>query len=289
MSRDAVLVTGGSMGLGLATALYLGEHGFPVYASYLGEDELPGLHTAIAQRGLERMVRPVALDVTRRGQAAQVSEHIASEQGGIFGLVNNAGLSQHGCFEDTSDADLRRLYEVNVFGAMWTTQAVLPYLRQARRGRVVTMSSVGGRIASFSRSGYCSTKFALEGFSEALALELAPFGVQVSLIEPGIVNTPHWTINRGVVEGAKDPHGVYWGMFQRHQALAEGRLTASRIRPEHVAAAVYRALTDPRPRLRYVVGRPAGLALTLRRYVPDGVFERVYFGFLLRQLRAGGV
>jgi NAD(P)-dependent dehydrogenase (short-subunit alcohol dehydrogenase family) len=240
---------------------------------------------AAAQRGLSLEV--LRLDVTDEASIAAAVEQIVAEAGTIYGLVNNAGLGQRGCFEDVADAEVRRLFEVNFFGVLAVTRRVLPSMREARRGRVLTVTSVGGRIASFGLSGYCASKFALEGFGEALALEVAPFGLHSVLIEPGIVKTPHWTVHRGTAARALDPASPYAAMFARHEAIADRRTERSRILPVHVARTIHTALTAKRPRMRYVVGAPAAAAVLLRRYLPEGLFERVYFGSLLRRITQG--
>jgi NAD(P)-dependent dehydrogenase (short-subunit alcohol dehydrogenase family) len=282
---DSVLITGCSSGLGLETALYLAARGFTVYATVPDLAERPAVLAAAAERGVRLEV--LRLDVTDQQSIDAAVETAIARSGAIYGLVNNAGLGQRGCFEDVTDAELRQLFEVNFFGVLAVTRRVLPSMRAAGRGRIVTISSVGGRVASFGLSGYCASKFALEGFGEALALEVAPFGLHSILIEPGIVRTPHWTINRGTARGALDPKSPYYAMFQRHEAIADRRTATSRILPEHVAKAVHRALTARRPKMRYVVGRPAALVVLLRRYLPNDLFERVYFGLLLRKLTRG--
>src|SRR5262249_42275889 len=115
---------------------------------------------------------------------------IVAESGGIFGLVNNAGRDLRNCFEDVTEAEMRGVYDVNVFETMTVTQRVLSHLHAARRGRIVTITSVGDRIASLGLSGYYSTKFALKGFAKALTLEVAPFDLRSIIIEPEIVKTP---------------------------------------------------------------------------------------------------
>jgi NAD(P)-dependent dehydrogenase (short-subunit alcohol dehydrogenase family) len=279
---DTVLITGCSSGFGLETALYLAEQGFRVYATIPFLEEQPAVLAAAAQRGVDLQV--LRLDVTDEASIDAAVDAIVSAENGIFGLVNNAGLGQRGCFEDISDAEFRHLFDVNFFGALTVTRRVLPHMRAAGRGRIVTISSVGGRIASFGLSSYCASKFALEGFGEALALETAPFGLHSILIEPGIVKTPHWTVNRGTTERALDPASPYHAMFERHEAIADRRTERSGILPNHVAKAVHQALAAKRPKMRYIVGRPAALVVALRRYLPNDLFERAYFGLLLRQI-----
>ena len=229
-------------------------------------------------------MRILRLDVTDEASIEAAVQTVTAECGAVYGLVNNAGGGCRGCFEDVSDAEMRQVFEVNLFGTMAVTRRVLPSMRSAGRGRIVHITSVGGRIASFGLTGYCSTKFALEGFGEALALEVAPFGIKSILVEPGIISTPHWTVNRGTTRNALSKNSSYADMFRRHEALADWRTAHSRITPAHVAETVYRALTDRNPRMRYVVGVPASLMVLARRYVPERIFDGVYFGFLLRRV-----
>lgn len=282
---NTVLITGCSSGFGLETALYLAERGFRVYATVPFAEDKAGVVAAAAQRQVDLEV--LRLDVTDEASIDETVDTIINHTGGIYGLVNNAGLGLRGCFEDVTEAELRRHFDVNFFGTLAVTRRALPHMRSARRGRVVSISSVGGRVASFGLSGYCSAKFALEGFGEALALEVAPFGLHSILVEPGIVKTPHWTVNRGTAKHALDPSSPYAPLFTQHEAIADRRTNRSRILPVHVAMAVHRALTARRPRLRYVVGGPASLVILLRRYVPEPLFERIYFGLLLRQIVRG--
>jgi NAD(P)-dependent dehydrogenase (short-subunit alcohol dehydrogenase family) len=282
---DTVLVTGASSGIGLETALHLAERGFRVYGTFLAPGETQAVEAAAHERHVSLGL--LQMDVTNPASVDAAFERLFAEAGSLYGLVNNAGLGQRGCFEDLTQQEIRELFDVNVFGVMAATRRALPSMRAAGRGRVITISSVGGRIASFGLSSYCSTKFACEGFGEALALEIAPFGLQSILIEPGIINTPHWSVNRGTGRHALDADSPYTAMFQRHESIADRRTRRSGIRPAHVASVVHHALTARHPRMHYVVGRPASVVVTLRRLLPDRIFERVYFGLLLRQITRG--
>ncbi len=284
--RDTVVVTGSSTGLGLEIALYLSGQGFKVYATVRNLESRPAVLQAAAERNVELEV--VQLDITDPSSIDSAITSIVDATGGIYGLINNAGQGLRGCLEDLSEEEIRQGFEANVFGTIAVTKAVLPQMRAAGRGRIVTISSVGGRISSFGLSIYCGSKFAQEGFGEALALEIAPFGLQAILIEPGIINTTRWTTNRGTGKRANDPASPYARFFQRSEALADQRVQISKTQPVDVAKTVHKALTAKRPRLRYVVGRPAAAAIILRRYLPERVFERVYFGSLLRQITKEG-
>lgn len=281
MSRG-VLVTGCSTGLGLVSAVYLARQGFDVYASMRDLARRSELDAEVARAGVSLKV--IQLDVTDPASVDAAVHQVIDETGGIYGLVNNAGVGLRGYFEDLTDAEVRRVFEANVFGTMAVTRAVLPLMREARRGRIVVVGSVGGRIASFGVSAYCSTKFAQEGFAEALAQEVAPFGIGVSLVEPGIVRTERWGRNRAVGEHADDPGSAYHPWFVAGERLANSLVETSPTRPEAVARVIYRALADPRPRLRYTVGWRSSLAILFRRYLPEPLFERLYFGTAIRRV-----
>ena len=211
-------------------------------------------------------------------------DQIVAETGGIFALVNNGGVGLRGCLEDVSPDEIRAVFETNVFGTIAVTKAVLPPMREAGRGRIVTIGSVGGRVSSFGVSVYCASKFAQEGLAEALSLELAPFGLHSILVEPGIIKTTRWSTNRATSANALSPTSPYRALFSAGEVLADKVVERSRTSAADVAASVAEALTDEKPRMRYVVGQPAGLVILLRRYLPNRMFERVYFGGLLRQL-----
>ena len=282
---DTVLVTGSSTGLGLETALHLAGRGFRVFAGVRDLEHRPAVLEAAEDRGVNLTV--VQLDVTDPQSVDRAVQTVVESGGGVYGLVNNAGVGLRGCFEDLKTSEIRDVFEANVFGTMAVTRRVLPHMRAVGRGRIVTISSVGGRIATFGLSAYCSTKFAQEGFGESLDLEVQPFGIRSILIEPGIVKTSRWSVNRGNAADALNPASPYHTMFVKHEALADRFVETRKTRQEHVAKAVHRALTSRRPRMRYVVGRPAWVAVALRGLMPDRLFEWIYFGTLLRQINNG--
>ena len=280
---DAVLVTGCSTGLGLETALHLAERGFAVHATVRDISQGPAVRAAAAERGVE--LRVLELDLADSDSITLAVEEAVSSSGGLYGLVNNGGVGLRGCVEDVSDDEVRRVFEANVFGTIAVTRAVLPHMRAARRGRVVTISSVGGRVSAFGVGVYCASKFAQEGLGEALALEVAPFGIRAVLIEPGMIRTTRWTENRGTAARAASPESPYRELFRASEAIADRIVERSRTTPADVAAAVHHALSTESPRMRYVVGRPASIVIALRRYLPAPLFERVYFGSFLRRIR----
>jgi NAD(P)-dependent dehydrogenase (short-subunit alcohol dehydrogenase family) len=285
---DAVLVTGTSTGLGLETALLLASRGFRVFA---GVRDLERSRAAVLEAAVARGVplEVVRVDLTDRESVSRAVEGIVAAAGGLFALVNNAGVGLRGCLEDCSEEEIRRVFETNVLGTIALTKAVVPHMRRAGCGRIITVSSVGGRVVGWGVTMYCSTKFAQEGLGEGLAQELAPFGIQSVLVEPGMIKTTRWSEHRATAAGASDPASPYYGLFSASEAIADRIVERSPTRPQDVASAIHEALTAERPRMRYVVGRGASVVIALRRYLPQRAFERLYFGGHIRRLqrRAG--
>ncbi len=280
---NSVLITGASTGLGLETAVHLAEQGFEVYASMRDLGRRSALDRAAERRGVQLHV--LQLDVTVQSDIERAVNTVVEQSGGIYALINNAGIGLRGYFEDLSDAELRRVFDVNVFGTMAVTRAVLPHMREARRGRVVVVTSVGARIGAMGVSGYCASRFAQEGFTESLAQEVQPLGIHVVLIEPALIKTDHWTSsNRGVAERAQSTNSPYYPWFQRLEALTDRLVASSPTTSTDVAETILEALTVDQPRLRYIVGRRASIVIALRRYLPAGLFERMYFGTAIRRV-----
>ena len=286
IAKGAVLITGTSSGIGLHTAVDLAECGLKVYATMRNLDRRCELDAEAARRNVQLEV--LRLDVTDEASVQSAVDVVIAESGGIYGLINNAGITLRGYFEDLSDAEIRRAFETNVFGTMAVTRAVLPYMRTAHCGRIVIVTSVGGKMGSLALSAYCATKFALEGFGESLALELGPLGVHVVLVEPGMIKTNIWGTNRHLAQKALDPGSPYRAWFRSSEQLANQFVESSSIRPEQITQAIHRALTADRPRLRYLIGRRAKLFFMLRRYLPGELFDQVYSSVVLRRVARAG-
>jgi NAD(P)-dependent dehydrogenase (short-subunit alcohol dehydrogenase family) len=279
---DSVVITGASTGLGRESALHLAEKGFRVYATIRDIEKREELEAEAEKRKVKLTV--MRLDVTDAGSIQETVEAIRRDSGGIYGLVNNAGVGLRGYLEDLTDEEIRGVFDANVLGVMSLTRAVLPQMRQRRRGRIVLISSIAGRIGSLGVSAYCASKFALEGFGESLSMEVEPLGLRVILIEPGIIRTERWTTNRAIASRAMDPASPYYAWLQQSERLADKLVETSTTSARDVAVAIHRALTVPRPRLRYMVGRRARMAVALRRCLPGEWFERIYFGTVMRRV-----
>jgi NAD(P)-dependent dehydrogenase (short-subunit alcohol dehydrogenase family) len=275
------LITGASTGIGRATALRLSASGWTVLAGV--RDPSAG-ERLLAEAGPPGRLIPLALEVTDAAQiaaaAARVQEEAAcagaSARGGLDALVNNAGIGVGGPLELISPDELRRQFEVNVFAQVAVTQALLPALRRAG-GRIVFVSSIGGRVAMAFTAPYAASKHAIEAFGDALRVELRSSGVQVALVEPGSVATPIWDKSRAEAERVSIPAELQeqYG----HVPAAMDKVLADTQRrgvpPERVAETIERALSARRMRARYVVGTDARAMLLVRRLMPDLVFDRV--------------
>ena len=222
------------------------------------------------------------MDVTNEGEVKEALSRIIEESHRIDALVHFAGMTLRGFFEDLSLTEIKKVFDVNVFGTMTVVQQVLPIMRRQQSGRIILTTSVAGRIGTMSIAGYASSKFAIEGFGECLAQEVAPFGIHVSLLEPGLVKTPNFSVHRNRAKAATDPKSVYYKWFCQHEHIVDTMLEKNRFTPEDVAITVSRILKARHPKLRYIVGFKAKLIVGLRRYIPGEIFERFYFGLVKR-------
>lgn len=290
----SVVVTGASSGIGEACALRLDSLGFRVFAGV----RRPADGEALRARA-SAWLTPVRVDVTDadsiRAMAAAVAEQHPPAAGargsGLAGLVNNAGIAVAAPLEFVPLDELRRQLEVNVVGQLAVTQALLPLLRRGR-GRIVNIGSIGGRTTLPLLGPYSASKYAMEALTDALRLELKPWGIAVSIVEPGTIRTPIW--DRSLAAGDELLDRLPPETLQRYGRLIEAvrrRALASARRgtpPEAVADAVVHALTSPRPRTRYLVGRDARLRLALQQCLPDRVRDRLILSLLRHRQSARG-
>lgn len=267
MGRGSVLVTGASSGIGEATALHLRSLGFQVSAGVRKEED--------AERLREQGLEPVRLDVTSQDSISAAREDVGERP--LTGLVNNAGVAISGPLEFIPIDELRRQLEINLVGQVAVTQAFLPALRAAR-GRIVNMSSIGGRVALPLMGPYNASKFALEAVSDSLRRELRGQGIEVSVVEPGGVKTPIWAKGNAaansVLEGMPPEVEERYGRMMEALRRESRKIEEERgLPPEAVAEAVGHALTAKRPRTRYLVGRDAKSRAPLAKLLPDRAFD----------------
>ena len=274
MTERVALVTGCSTGIGRASALALRRAGLITYASARRPETLAELEAAGC--------RTLALDVTDEAARTDAVAAIEREQGRLDVLVNNAGYAEYGPLEEISLERWRREFETNVFGAVGLIQLALPGMRERGAGRIVNMSSMGGLMAFPMGAPYHASKFALEALSDVLRVEVAPFGIDVVVIEPGIIATGYAdTASTGLREAAEGPYGGLARSFLAAMASSyQGRGAAS---PERVADVVVRAATAARPRTRYKVTLNARLLPAARAVLPD----RMWDALVSRTFRAG--
>ena len=273
--QRAVVVTGASSGIGEACALRLDGLGFRVFAGVRRQQD----GDALRRKASERLA-PVMLDVTDPLSVQSASDSVAAATGGVglAGLVNNAGTAVAAPLEFLPLGELRRQLEVNVVGQIAVTQAFLPLLRQGS-GRIVNIGSVSGRIASPLLGAYTASKFAMEGLTDTLRRELSPWGVAVSIVEPGRIATPIWEKSLKAADELLDalPRRALELYGPAIEEVRRGALEASRwgAPPEKVARAVEHALTAKRPRTRYPVGPDARLGALLVRLLPGPLLDRI--------------
>jgi len=272
MERVA-LITGASSGFGLLTAVTLARSGWRVLATMRDPGRREKLVAAAQAAEVLDRLEILALDVSNAGQIAALAEAVAARPAPLNAIVNNAGFAMAGFADDVSDAELRRQFDTNFFGAAAVTRAFLPQFRRQGSGHIVMLSSISGRMGFPGIGSYAASKFALEGWTETLRLELKPLGIQVVLVEPGSFETDIWTRNATISAGTEDansPNAARVADWRKH--IQDGKPKAN---PQEVADGIAAILDHPRPRLRYVFGRDAKMILLLRRLLPWSVFERL--------------
>lgn len=267
MSTPVALVTGGSSGIGESTARALLAKGFTVYAVARRVDRME----ALAAEG----VHTFAMDVTDDASMVAGVERVIAEQGRLDVLVNNAGYGSYGAVEDVPIDEARRQFEVNVFGLARLVQLTTPHMRARRSGRIINISSIGGKFYEPFGAWYHATKFAVEGFSDSLRMELRPFGIKVVIVEPGPIRTEWNEIARDSLlerSGSSDYATYAKQAYDVMQRFDEPSRAST---PEEVADKIVKAATVARPAARYPVGRGARTITTSRDLLPDRVFDEV--------------
>mgnify|MGYP001206773612 CR=1 FL=1 len=264
----AVLLTGCSSGIGAATAERLALEGWTVYATARRAETLTGLEA--------KGCRTLALDVTDEESMRAAVDAVVKAEGAVGVLVNNAGYSQSGAVESVPPAQVRRQFETNVFGLIRMCQLVLPGMRAQQWGKIVNIGSMGGRLTFPGGGLYHATKYAVEALSDALRFEVRGFGVDVILVEPGLIVTNFGEVAAGSVDEAAD--GGPYSHFNRQVAEVtagayRGPMAKLGAGPDAVAKAISRALRSRRPKARYPVTPSAHLLISQRRLTPDRLWD----------------
>lgn len=287
MPTPVILVTGASTGIGAAAVRRLDRAGYTVLAGVRRAEDGERLRAGASDR-----LYPIRLDVTSStdiGEAAAAVESLAGSAG-LRGLVNNAGIAVGGPLEFVPLDQFREQFEVNVFGLLAVTQAMLPSLRRAP-GRIVNVGSIAGTTVTPMVGPYSASKHALEAINDGLRLELASAGIRVAIVEPGPVRTPIWAKGQAVLERAAELYPARALELYGDQIALIGRLAGANasqgMTPEPVVDAVIHALEAERPRTRYLVGRSARVRLALRRLLPDRAMDAFIHRYLRRMARDG--
>ena len=272
-TERVALITGASSGFGLLTAVTLARHGWRVLATMRDLGRREKLEVAAQAAGVLDRIKFLALDVTNAEQITAQAKAATEHFGPLHAVVNNAGFAMAGFADDISDAELRRQFDTNFFGAVAVTRAFLPQFRRQGMGHIVMVSSISGHMGCPGVGSYSASKFALEGWAETLRMELKPLGIQVVLVEPGSFETDIWTRNATISVGTQDaqsPNAVRVANWRKR--IQDGKPKAN---PQVVADGIAVILDNPRPKLRYVFGRDAKMILLLRHLLPWSAFERL--------------
>jgi NAD(P)-dependent dehydrogenase (short-subunit alcohol dehydrogenase family) len=264
---QVALVTGASSGIGKAIAVQLIEDGLTVYVAARRREKM---------RDLEELgAIALKMDITQEQDIKRVVEQIESEHDGVDILVNNAGYAIYGAMEDTTMADARRQFEVNLFGLACLTKAVLPKMRAKKSGKIINISSIGGKIYSLLGSWYHATKHALEGWSDCLRLELATFNIDVIIIEPGAIKTEFGEVMLAPMM-ERSGNSAYSAMAEKMQQITKRAFKPGNASdPSVIAKVVSQAIKAKKPKTRYVAGKLAKPLILMRKWLGDRIFDKI--------------
>jgi len=271
---STVLITGGTSGLGRATAVLLAEQGYRVFVGGRSQAKRDALQAYARDRKLP--LQTVEMDVRDDASVQRALAEVPTHAGPIDVLVNSAGIGYYAVMEEIRMEHLRQQFETNFFGVVRVTQRVLPEMRQRRRGRIINLSSIAGKLSLPLFGPYSGSKFALEGMTDALRLEVYPFGIYVVLIEPGYIPTEFQNValelsSPYTASAAESPYAAVYGAFRRRWKLSTSR---SPYKPEDAALVILRALRETPPRPRYTVTRRAKVVSLARRFLSDRAIDR---------------
>ncbi|WP_078543309.1 oxidoreductase [Litchfieldia alkalitelluris] len=273
------LVTGASSGFGLLTCIELAKSGFSVIATMRDVVNANILMEFAKNHGVEKQLTLHPLDVTEEESISQLKELIDKYES-IDVLINNAGYAGAGFVEEIPLSEYRSQFETNVFGAIAVTQTVLPIMRKRRAGKIINVSSISGRVGFPGLSPYNASKYALEGWSESLRLEMKEFGVDVVLVEPGSYQTNIWSKGKQVTEKSMNPDSPYYEMMQNIERHLEAE-QSNYGDPNDVAKLIVEIAKSDKTKLRYPIGKGVRVMLALKGVLPWNLWERI----VLKQLK----
>lgn len=269
--KKVVLVTGASAGIGKATARILSQNGWIVYAA---ARRLEAMNDIADER-----VKIVQLDITDEWQCGEVIHRIIRDEGQIDALVNNAGYGFYGPLEEVTDEEARHQFDVNIFGLMHLTRLVLPQMREQKAGNIINISSIGGRMATPMGGWYHATKFALEGLSDTLRAEVKPFGISVTVIQPGNVTSEWASVAAENLEKESSSSPYHKMIKAMSKSLIDGVNATKGILaaapPETIGQLIIKILESKHPKTRYAAPFHARLFLFLRWLLGDHTFDRI--------------
>jgi len=263
--EQVLLITGCSSGIGRAIALEAARRGHVIFASARDRNAIRDLEA--------QSIRTLQLDVQDAASCAEAVQIVRREAGRLDALVNNAGYGQYGAIEDVSIERWEQQFDVNVFGTVRMIQAALPPMREARRGTIVNMSSVAGKLSIPFAAPYCAAKHALEAISDALRVELSPFGIRVVVIEPGPIVSQFEERARREVNSLLKGKGPYSRFYGEAERAMEGDFRRGQLPAEAVARVVLKAVEARRPKIRYTLTLMSKTLIPLRRILPDRYFD----------------
>src|SRR5918994_410568 len=268
--QKVAVVTGSSTGIGFETSLTLARNGFHTYATMrnLEGEKFKPLTEVAKNENLQLQV--IELDVNNDKSVADAIRTIADERKRIDVLINNAGYALGGALEDSSVDEIKAQFETNFFGSVRAMKAVLPVMRKQGAGKIVNITSMGGRISIPLSSSYHGSKFALEGLSESIQYELEPFGIKIILIEPGAVGSNFWK-NIKIAKLSSNTNSLYTQLGNR-MSKAFKEMEQNAIHPSKVAKTILDAVTSDNPQLRYIVGDDAARMMEARKNISDTKF-----------------
>lgn len=267
MQKLIIVITGASAGMGKSHAFSLLKKGHVVYGLARRTDQMQDL---VAAGG-----KAIAMDITDEAQITSAIEQIINEQGRIDVLINNAGYAVYGPVEEVPLDVARRQFEVNMFGLASITQKVLPHMRAQKQGRIINISSMGGKIYTPLGAWYHATKHALEGWSDCLRLEVADFGIDVVIIEPGGIETEFTQVYEQNLQGNKTD-GPYSSLLQALEKMTAEMMKKNMLsKPDVITDLIDKAVHSKKPKIRYVAGAFAKPALFIRKYFGDRIYDKI--------------